>query len=266
MVLALDLAVVAIIAFCGWRGYKNGLIRGVFGIVSLVVSLFLASVAATAYSGEFKEMLSPFVGGFVDSALGNITDSTDQDDEAEQGSEDADDTEDTEEGQDGQGRQDRQNIEYDLSIVEDGSEDLITAYTALRKIGLPEASAALIARQAADSNEEDRTPIGFLSALIAEKLSSALAYAAVFGIAFILLAIVFTVIGNLIGFVFSLPGLKIVDIITGVLFGLAKGLVIVYALAVIIRYLGLLAPGTLEETTILKYIVNNNPIAERIGI
>ena len=233
IVLALDVAVIAIIVFCGWRGYKNGLIRGVFGIVSLVVSLFLASVASTAYSTEFKEMLSPFVGGFVDSALVEIIE---------------------------------EDTEYDQSDFEDKSDNYITAYTALRKIGLSEAACDRVALMTTEDNEEQGTHPALLSDLITDKLSSALSFAAVFGIAFLLLAIIFSVIGNLVGFVFSLPGLRLLDIIAGAAFGVVKGLIIVLALAAVVRYVGLLAPDTLDKTTVLKYLVNNNLIANRLGI
>jgi len=251
VVLALDLAVIAIVVFCGWRGYKNGLIRGVFGVVSLVVSLFLASVAATAYSTEFKEMLNPFVGGFVDSALVEIIGGgADADADSESNA--------------------AANADIDAGSeqreFEDESENFITAYTALRKIGLPEAAAERVAQMTTEDDEEQDTHPAFLSDLIADKLSSALAFAAVFGIAFLLLSIIFTVVGNLIGFVFSLPGLRLLDIIAGVAFGLAKGLIIVLALAAVVRYIGILAPETLAKTSVLKYLVNNNLIANRLGI
>ena len=233
IILALDLAVIAIVVFCGWRGYKNGLIRGVFGIVSLAVSLFLAGVAATAYSEELEEMLSPFIGGFIDSAIVDIAD---------------------------------KNIDIDISGYEKESEVFITAYKALRHFGLPESGAARVADMVTKDSKDGELNTGVLSNSVANRLSSILAFVAVFGIAFALLAIIFTVIGNLIGFVFSLPGLELVDIISGVLFGLAKGLIIVFALAAVVRYAGILAPETLEGTKILIYIVNTNPIADIIGI
>jgi hypothetical protein len=81
-----------------------------------------------------------------------------------------------------------------------------------------------------------------------------------------LIAIVFAVIGNLVGFVFALPGLRIVDIISGAALGLVKGMIIVLAVTVIIRYFGLVFLPTIEGTTLLRYFVNNNPIANMLGI
>ena len=230
LVFAIDVAVLATIAFCAWRGYKNGLIRGAFGVVALIVSLLIANIAAKAYSEEFTGILKPFIGGIVDTTIVGILD----------------------EGA---------AFKPEQHDHENKSREFGVAYTALRRIGLPEASAAHIAELAADNDV-----IGSLSDPIADRLSSVLAFVAVFGIAFILLAIVFAVIGNLVGFVFSLPGLKLVDSITGVALGLVKGFLIVYALAVVVRYFGLLVSSTLEETSVLRYFVNNNPIANMLGL
>jgi len=226
--LLIDLTIVGIIAFSAWRGYRNGLIRGVFGIVSLIASLFLANIAANAYSEEFTGMLSPFVGGVVESAISEIIE---------------------------------KDIEYELIEHENDSEEFRTAFNALRHIGLPVPAAIRVAEQAVEDEIEK-----FLADKVANKLSSVLAYVAVFGVAFILVAIVFAVIGNLIGFVFSLPGLKLIDTIAGIVFGLAKGLLIVLVLAAVMRYFGLLALDILEGTTVLNYLVNNNMIADMLGI
>jgi len=231
--LLIDLALVGTVAFCAWRGYKNGLIRGVFGVVSLIAALLVANIAAQAYSKEAKGMMIPFIGGMIETTITDMT---------EEGIE-------------------YQELAHDHEIDD---VDFGTAYMALRELGLPEAAAVRVAEQSIEVDEEEQ--YSYFADVIADKLSSAFSYVAVFGIAFLLIAIIFAVIGNLVGFVFSLPGLKLVDIIAGSVFGLAKGVIIVYTLAVIVRYFGLLISSTLERTTILKYIVNNNPIASLLGI
>ena len=226
--LLIDVTLVGIVVFSAWRGYRNGLIRGVFGVVALVVSLFLGSIAATAYSDEFKGMLSPFVGGFVDTTLTDMA---------------------------------AEGIEYEFVDHDNQTDDFRRAYTALRQIGLPVSAAARLAENAVEGDPD--TP---LSDRIADQLSSALAFIAVFAIAFTLIAIVFAVIGNLVGFVFSLPGLKLVDIIAGVAFGIVKGLLIIYVVSAVSRYFGLLALDILEGTVLLNYLVGNNLIADILGI
>ena len=227
--LLIDLAVIGIIAFCTWRGYRNGLIRGAFGLVALVAALFIANISAKAYSEEFTDMLKPFVGGIVESKLLDIVE---------------------EEG--------------DIGAINSKSEyqRANVAYSILKRIGLPEVSAERVAGLAAQTEE----PETIYTDIITDKLCSVLAFVAVFGIGFLLLSIVFAVIGNLIGFVFSLPGLKLIDIITGVMLGFCKGLLIVFAIATVVRYFGLVASSTLEESRILQYFVNNNIVADKLGL
>jgi uncharacterized membrane protein required for colicin V production len=57
-----------------------------------------------------------------------------------------------------------------------------------------------------------------------------------------------------------------VDKIIGLGLGILKGLLIVLVLAVVIRYLGIVAPQTIEKTTVLKYILNLNPLANILGV
>ena len=227
--LILDFAIIAIIVFCGWRGYRNGLIRGVFGVVTLIAALIIANIAASAYSEEVSDVMQPFVGGVVDSTLNKMFDEVD--------------------------------IEYEPVKHEDDSEEFKMAFTALRRIGLPEASAVRVSEQVVGEDIE-----GLLADLIADRLTSILSFVALFGIAFLLLAIVFAVIGNLINLVFSLPGLKLIDTVAGIAFGLVKGFLIVLSIATIVRYFGLLAISTLEKTTVLNYFVNHNMIANMLGI
>ena len=226
--LLIDLAIIGIVVFCAWRGYRNGLIRGVFGVATLILALFFANIAAEAYSEEFEGMLAPFVGGIVDTALTELHSGA---------------------------------IEYEFTGHENDSEAFRTAFAVLRQIGLPVSASIRIAELTVEEGFE-----GQLSDVIAEKLSATLAYISVFAIAFVIVAIVFAVVGNLIGFVFSLPGLKLLDIIAGVAFGFVKGLIIVLAMAAVIRYYGLLALETLEGTTVLDYLVSNNIIANMLGI
>ncbi|MCL2628617.1 MAG: CvpA family protein [Oscillospiraceae bacterium] len=233
--LLIDLAVIGTVAFCTWRGYKNGLIRGVFGIVSLIAALLVANIAAQAYSNDAKAMLMPFASGLIDTTLAEMKEN---------------------------------DIEYQpvAHDHDNDDEDFGTAYTVLRQIGLPEAAAVSIAEQALELRNSGEEELSSFTDAVAEKLTTTLSYVAVFGIAFLLLSIIFAIVGNLIGFVFSLPGLKLVDVISGAVFGFFKGIIIVYSLAVIVRYFGILALSTLESTSLLNYLVNNNPIATLLGL
>lgn len=231
----IDIALVLIVAFCAWRGFRNGVIRGICGVLAIIISLYGANLIAKAYSGEFTGMLEPFVSGVVDNAVGKVL---------------------------GTGEDSEENP--DVILTDDEKSDVYTvSYTALKNLGIADNAATLLAEKV--GGEMDDIGQG-MTANITVKLCEALAYIAVFGISFILLSIIFAVIGNIINLAFSIPGIEQLDRIIGIILGLVKGLLIVFALAVIVRYIGLLSAGTIRETVILNYILNENPIAKLLGI
>jgi uncharacterized membrane protein required for colicin V production len=230
----IDIALVLIVAFCVYRGYRGGIIRGVCGFLAFLLAIVLANAAATAYSREFTDMLSPFVGGVVDSTLPDFL-----------------------------------APDIDFDILEDlpdgeGQEGVYAiAYRVLSRLGMIEPAARRMAEAVAKETNNVTYEVGVI---ITEKLSETLAYIAVFAVAFVLLLIVFAVVGNLLNFVFSLPILKLFDSIAGAAFGLLRGLVIIFFIALVLRYLGLLAPGTIEKTGVLEFLVRHNPIADALKL
>jgi uncharacterized membrane protein required for colicin V production len=248
--IAIDVLLLATPVYCLWRGYRGGIIRGVCGALALIVAIFGANLVASAYSGEVAEMLEPFVGGVVDGALSTVMSGG-----GEVG--DADDA-------GGAGAALRGELSGVLIPDEaDGQELRQASYAALREIGLPEAAASLISEKIAAGVFE---PGATLADIITEKLCSALAYIAVFAIVFLLVSIAFAVVGNILNLVFKLPGLELIDSLIGMVFGLFKGIVIVYAIAAVVRYIGLLAPSIIEKTRVLEYLINTNPLADILGI
>ncbi len=243
---AIDIALILIVGFSTWRGFKNGFIRGIFGVLAIIIAIYGANLIAKTYSGEFTGMLKPFVGGIVDKSVTDVV-GNDEPDEADGV---AGNGSDAAVGTTGGDTAEHTNI-YDIS------------YRALRGIGVSEEAS----RNLADKVETEIDSAGQqLSNNLTEKLCSVLAYIAVFGISFILIAIIFAVVGNVINLAFSLPGIELVDKIVGLTLGLLRGLLIILAIGVIIRYLGLLSAGTVENTVLLKYMSNHNPIANILGI
>ena len=227
----IDLVLVLIVLFFVWRGYKDGLILGVLGIVAIIVSFAVANIVANTYSGEFTAMLQPFASGIVDKAISDALP------ESEDGA----------------------------ALAPDALGDVYTiTFTALRKVGLSEKAASQIAEKASGQ-------VGYatakLSDRVTEYLCEKLAFIIVFAVSFILLAIVFATIGNIINLAFSLPGLESVNRIAGAAFGFSKGVLILLFIACLFRYLGILiSEETLEKTILLKWLINSNILANLIGV
>ncbi len=230
----IDIGLVLIVVFAAWRGFRNGFIRGVFGILAIIIAIYGANLVAKTYSGEFTGMLEPFVSGIVDKSITDVHDFSSEPETQNQ----------------------EQTYDKTKSVYE-------VSYAALINIGISEGAAKQIAEKVGGTIDD----LGHqMSSNLTNVLCDALAYIAVFAVAFILIAIIFAVIGNIFNLAFSIPGIESVDKIIGLFLGIIKGLLIVLTLAVVIRYLGLLAGDTIEKTIILKYILNVNPLANILGI
>jgi uncharacterized membrane protein required for colicin V production len=278
--LFIDIGIIGIIVFCAWRGFHNGLIRGAFGIVTLIVSLFIANTIARTYADEFTGVLTPFASGIVESTFFGTADEEEDIDLDLEGVDldgvdlsgidlsDIDlselDLEDFDFGDVDLGDLDLSEVDLDdiaLGDIETVPERFLAAYLALRQLGLIDSAATHVAQL----SSEDRSG-RFLPEVIGDNLALNFSYIALFGIAFLLSSIVFAVIGNLISFVFTLPGLRLVDRIAGVGLGFVKGLIIILAIGVVVRYFGVIFHETINETAILRHIANNNMLADILGV
>ena len=248
--LIIDIALVIIVIVCAFRGFRNGMVRGLCGFLVIVLSLVIANAAASAFSDEFTDALQPFVGGIVDGKVQSIIapESDDEEDEAVT-------DEDIEEAEK------KPVIEYEMDYDTSSTRGMVM--NTLRELGFLESVSTTIA----DAIEQETEEIGYaLSDIISAKLSSAIAHIAVFAIVFLLLSILFAVIGNLLNVVFSLPGLRLVDQIAGTALGLLRGVVVVMFLALVFRYLSLVGVNIAADTSLLGYFAEHNVIANLLGI
>ncbi len=236
MSLAIDLVLVAIVALCGWRGFRTGIVNGVCWILAIIISLYCANLASTAYHREFSDIVEPFALSVVERTI--------------------------------KGEDSDENGEMVVGDVDlDAREDLDpreVSMTALEKLGFSESAAQSIADDVAATNEKvNNAMIEELTELICQRVS----YVAIFAIAFILIAIIFTVIGNVFDLALGLPGHENLNHVTGLALGIIRGILVVMVIGCFARYTGLLIPQqTVEKTFILSRFVETNKIAELLNI
>jgi len=237
MTLALDLAIVAIVALCVWRGFRAGMINGICGILAVAIALYGGSIVSRVYSGMFTEMIEPFMSGFVDKAMSSVL----------MWQED--------------GRADPPEIV--LTEAERLQPEKV-AYAVYYQLGFSQDVSAKMAGEtgaAVDNTGQS------LIADITDRIDARLAYLAVFYIVFALIAIVFFAIGNVLDLSFGLPGLENVNHITGALLGAVKGILIVLILACAFRYLGVIVGReTIAKTWLLRRLLENNLAANILGL
>lgn len=233
MSIILDLAMIAIVAYCAWRGYKIRFIVTLCGVVAMIVCICGANIVSSIYSNEFTGLLEPFVGGMVDGAVSDVIS-------------------DDEEGL--------------VVILTDAEKEdpAKVGHAALRTLGLSDAAAAAIADEAA---QEVDTVGQRLADNLADKVCGVLAFAMVFGIVFILLCIIFAAIGNVLNLSLTIPGYDLADGIAGAVAGFCKGLIFVLFITCMFRYLGLIiSEQTIEKTILTEWLINHNMVANIIGV
>lgn len=239
MNIILDLVLIAIIAFCGWTGYRKGFILGISGILALIIAFYGAQLVADTYSQEFNSMLTPFVTGIVDKAVNEA-------------------------------KEELMSEAPDVSgdAVENTAADEVDVYSvtyeALGKIGILKSAAEDIAEEL--SQTVSNTGKALREGLVAA-LCSKIAYVLTATIVFLMILIVFTVLANIINLAFKLPGLEVINDVFGGLFGVAKGLILCFAIAWVLRYTGfILKEDVVNKTLVLEWMMENNLVSKFFGI
>lgn len=239
MSLVIDLVLVAIVGLCAWRGFRTGIINGVSWILAIVVAIYGANLVANVYSREMAGMIQPFALGLVDSIMNG---------DAENGDPDGGSV-----------------IDQNISLDERENLDVYTVSKAvLTRLGIIPDAADSIARQTAQEFEHVNTDMSYR---LTELLCQRAAYVALFIIAFTLIAIVFTVIGNVFDLSFGIPGHENLNHITGAALGVIRGILILLVIGCVGRYIGLLVPqSTVADTFIFEKLVEANKIAALLKI
>jgi uncharacterized membrane protein required for colicin V production len=225
----LDLLMVAILAFCIWQGFRKGLILTVAGVLIIFLSAFLAGKAAAAYAEPVAERLYPIMSWVADDAI----------DEATRG----------------RGRVDEMSDRREIAEV---------ARKTFEALGISEHETdTLVDRILASLAASDQT----VREIISSNVLFVAAYALICLFAFILFMVGLTLLIHFLAAVFKLPVLNLIDKIGGPVVGLFYGLLIMCAVGWAVRYLGIIAsPELVEDTTILRYFVNNNMLASNLSL
>ena len=220
----IDIVLLLILIGCAWKGYRNGLIPGIFMLLALFASLYGAKLVAETYSEEFISILEPFASGMTDRAMRELEDED----------------------------------------VLKGNDVYAASKAILGEIGFMGSAAENIA---AELDKEVNETGHVLRAAMVKRLCIDVAYTLTLVIAFVLLAIAFAVIGNLISLSFHIPGLEVINGVLGAIFGLGEGAVFAFFIAWLLRFGGMLLKAeVVEETILLKWLQSVNPLVEFFGL
>ena len=237
----IDLILVGILAICIWSGYKKGLIMGVGGVLCIIVAIYGANLLANTFSHDIVPALKPFASGYMEKLIS---------------------------GEDSPVLKEMGWAEEAHSVGDllDTQPAQRTAFCAAcyRTLGVSDATAEIMARRAVVYAEETGSSI--LTA-VGQILCETVSYAACFVLAFLLLIIILTVIGNLPNLNYKLPRFDLVNDIGGAVLGLVTGLMFCVILVWALKFMGMILGGeTLPSTRLGGWLLRRDYLVKYLGI
>ena len=226
--LILNILLVAIVVICAWSGYKKGLIMGIGRVIIIIISLFGANLLSNTFSYEVIPVLRPFASGYMEKQMNETV---------------SDDMGITDAGL---------SVEDYLLKNPDEAEEF--CYRSYQALGIYEAEARDLAQQAVEYADEQDVSV---REAVTEVLCTGITYASGFILAFLLILIVLTVIGNLPNLSFKIPHLDIVNDIGGTLIGVFTGVMFCAVIAWALQYSGIIfKEEVLTESGPISWFLN----------
>ena len=209
----INITLIAIILMCGWAGYRKGIIMGFGGVLVVIISLFGANILSNTFSYEIVPVLRPFVSGYMEAQV-------------------------------------KKSVYEKLGIdPEEGSDysvnDLLAQNPSIVHEVLDDSVRAVgIWGNAASSiTDEAEMYVWYSGATCHEALTEVLcakvSYAAGVMLAFLLISITLTVVGNIPNFSFKLPYFELVDDIAGAVLGSISGIMYCFVIVWALKFMGM---------------------------
>ena len=237
----IDLVLLGILVICTWSGYKKGILMGVGGILAIMVSIYSANLLANVFSYDVVPALKPFVSSYMD----RVMTSGDNSVLKEMGW-----------------------ANYDYSI-----DDLLLRYPERQEefSALCFTSLGIDSLTAENMSARTQTYAGESGVSVRDAtvqiLCETVAYVACFILAFLIIIIVLTVIGNLPNLSYKIPHLDLINDIGGAILGLATGLLFCILLVWAMKFLGLVFKNdALASTRIGGWLLQRDVLYDYLNI
>lgn len=235
----LSLLFLAILIFCGWSGYKKGLIMGIASLLAFVISIYGADLLSDTYSGEVIDALRPFASGYVEV---NVVD------KAVRPAMGIDST----------------NLSVNDFLASNPGREEQFCTLIYENMGIYETTSEQLAKEAvAYSSGHD---MELMDAAV-EVLCVRIAYVAGFLLSFIMIIIILTVIGNIPNLSFKLPNLDAFNNISGTVLGVMQGIGLCLVIGWALKFTGLLIPqDSLSDTFLVSWFMDRAALVKYLGI
>ena len=240
MKVIIDLVLLGILVICAWNGYKKGLIMGVGGILCIVIAIYGANLLANTFYHDVVPALKPFANGYTESIV-----SKDSDVLKEMG---------------------WAGSSYSVEdlLKQEPERKAEFCETCYRYLGVDEATAAVMADKAVTYARETGSTVW---ASVGQILCETVSYVGCFILAFLLIAIILTVIGNLTNLSFKLPKLDLLNDVSGAVLGLITGLMYCAVLVWALKFMGkIIGSETLASTKLGGALLHRDFLLKYLGI
>ena len=237
----IDLVLAGILVICCWNGYKKGIIMGVAGILCVIVAIYGANLLADTFSGDVVPALKPFANGYTENLIGGKDSAV------------------------------MKKMGWDGETLSE--EDLLARYPerktefctqCYRVLGFDAATAERLAARAVQCAEERGCAI---RVAVGQILCETVSHVACFILAFLLIIIILTVLGNLTNLSFKLPRFDLVNDIGGAVLGAVTGLMFCVLLVWALKFMGMLiGKETLSSTVLGRWLLNWDPLVKYLGL
>ena len=223
-----DAAIVAILLFFFLRGRKKGLILTLCGLAAIFVALIGARFASDTLAPHITNMLQPRFSAVIEEQLDSGL---------------------------------AQRLDELLAAGEQG-ENIIADI--LTKLGFyDEVSEAI---RNAVSSQATQT-VADLAVALAWSIAEVVASVLVFVVAFLLITVAWFLLSHALDLAARLPIINGLNRLLGGLFGLLEGMLLLFLIAWALRLMGGVIPqDTVEQTVLLKFFCNTNPLSLITGI
>lgn len=227
----IDIILLVVLALFIRGGYKKGFILSVSGVIALIIAFYGAGLVAGAYSHKFTPMLEPIISGIVEKSVSETREEYSAD--PAQAPED----------------------ENELDTIGMGS---------LLNLGIFKGTASKIIE---DLKENISDAGHSFKTAVASRITESVTYIITFIVVFLLIIILFSIAANLLNLAFRLPGLDLLNNAGGMVLGAVKGILVLFALAWVMRYcIGVFPEDALDKTYILRFLMSNNLLTAFLGV
>ena len=235
----LTLLFLAIFVLCGWTGYKKGLIMGVGSLLVFVISVYGANLLSTTYSPEVVDALRPFASGYVETAVVDKT------------------------VRPALGIDDTTLSVGDFLAQNPGKEEQFCQLI-YENMGIYEDTSVQMAGEAVDYSQ--KYGVSTLDAAV-EVLCLRIAFVGGFIIAFLMIIIILTVIGNIPNLSFKIPDMDLLNDVGGMILGLVQAVCLCLVIAWTLKFTGLvIKQSVLADSSLISWFMERSVLTNALGI